>query len=31
MEVIITLVWLVYHNAASIGLELEVAYAVSIT
>ncbi len=28
MEVIVTLVWLVYHDAASIGLELEIADAV---
>ena len=28
MEVIVTLVWLVYHDAASIRLKLEVAYAV---
>ena len=28
MEVIDTLVWLVYHDAASIRLKLEVAYAV---
>ena len=28
MEVIVALVWLVYHNAASIGLELEVADAI---
>ena len=28
MEAIVALVWLVYHNAASIGLELEVADAV---
>ena len=28
MEVIVTLVWLVYHDAASIRLELEVADAV---
>ena len=28
MEMIVTLVWLVYHDAASIRLELEIAYAV---
>lgn len=28
MEVIVTPVWLVYHDAASIWLKLEVAYAV---
>ena len=28
MEVIVTFVWLVYNDAASIGLKLEIAYAV---
>ena len=28
MEVIVALVWLVYHDASSIGLELEVADAI---
>ena len=29
MEVIVALVWLIYHDAASIGLELEIGDAVN--